>query len=136
MSVVSVGIVRGTRARGIAAAVVALCVLVVAAATSSATFSGPNGRILFTAGVEKTKGNEIFSATPNGKDVQQLTTSGNKHNSVIGDWSPDGQRIAFDSDRVDVDGLAADRAPAEGLPHRLVAEADAKRRDAGLREGP
>jgi Tol biopolymer transport system component len=76
----------------------------VLAAPSSATFSGRNGRISFGRFVERTQGVEIFSARPNGRDLKKLTTSKLHHSSVISDWSPDSHRIAFDSDRVDVDG--------------------------------
>ena len=79
-------------------------IAVVAALPASATFPGQNGRVAYTAVTPETKGGEIFSANPDGSDVQQLTNSGRKHFSLISDWSPDGQHIAFDSDRVDVDG--------------------------------
>jgi Tol biopolymer transport system component len=73
------------------------------AASSSATFSGANGRITFARFVDATKSIEIFSAKPNGTDLRKLT-SNPKHVSQFSDWSPDGQKIAFDSDRVDIDG--------------------------------
>jgi Tol biopolymer transport system component len=86
-------------------ACLAACVLVIAlsAAPSTATFAGKNGRISFNRVV----GNhaEIFSANPDGSDIKQLTTSKPRHAvSFISDWSPDGQTIAFDSDRTDIDG--------------------------------
>jgi TolB protein len=77
------------------------------AAPSPATFSGGNGRITFArfvgspSGVESV---EIFSARPNGSDLKKLTSSKPGHASFISDWSPDARTIAFDSDRVDVDG--------------------------------
>jgi TolB protein len=73
------------------------------AAPSSATFGGADGRISFNRFIPRTKSLEIFTAKPNGSDVRKLTSNPH-HASVISDWSPDGQRIAFDSDRVDVDG--------------------------------
>jgi Tol biopolymer transport system component len=73
------------------------------ATPSLGTFSGDNGRITFAAFVEKTESVEIFSANADGSDVRKLTKSGRKHASFLSDWSPDGQTIAFDSDRVDVD---------------------------------
>jgi dipeptidyl aminopeptidase/acylaminoacyl peptidase len=89
-----------------ALAVVLLAYLVT---PSLATFSGPDGRISFARFVEQSKGFEIFTANPDGSDVQQLTNSlGKGRNSIISDWSPDGQQIAFDSDRVDVDGQGKD----------------------------
>src|SRR5438067_12545138 len=88
-------------------AVVAVAAVVVM--PSSATFSGTNGRITFARFVpnpdpDKFGGMEIFSAKPDGSDVMQLTFSGfdadgNAHTSFFSDWSPNGQQIAFDSDR-------------------------------------
>jgi Tol biopolymer transport system component len=73
------------------------------ASSSSATFSGPNGRITFVRFVEATDSLEIFSAKPNGSGLKRLTSNPNR-TSMFSDWSPDGTRIAFDSDRVDIDG--------------------------------
>jgi Tol biopolymer transport system component len=84
--------------------ILAAAVIAFAAAPASATFPGKNGRISYFAFVEKTKSAEIFTASRNGGNVQKLTDSKRDHASVISDWSPDGQRIAFDSDRVDIDG--------------------------------
>jgi Tol biopolymer transport system component len=46
----------------------------------------------------------IFSAKADGTDVVRLTFSGQEHTSFFSDWSPDGQLIAFDSDRTE-DGV-------------------------------
>ena len=78
-------------------------VIAVAAAPSTATFSGKNGRISSPAA----SGNhiEIFSANPDGSHKRQLTVSKPRGAvSFESDWSPDGQLIAFDSDRTDIDG--------------------------------
>ena len=74
------------------------------AAPSLATFGGENGRISYSRFVEKSKSVEIFTAMPDGSDTQRISTSGKNHASLISEWSPDGQTIAFDSDRVDIDG--------------------------------
>jgi Tol biopolymer transport system component len=73
------------------------------AAPSSATFPGPDGLISFARDVPKTNSVEIFTARPDGTNVQQLT-SNPRRGSFESDWSPNGELIAFDSDRVDVDG--------------------------------
>jgi TolB protein len=76
----------------------ATCVMALGAATASATFPGSNGRIAFEAFIEETESLEIFTARPNGDDVQQLTSNPNVF-SEFPDWSPDGQKIAFQADR-------------------------------------
>lgn len=73
--------------------------------TANATFSGSNGRISFTRFIGANDGSELFSAAANGSDVQQLTDSPGDRSAVFSDWSPDGNTIAFDSDRVDGGGL-------------------------------
>jgi Tol biopolymer transport system component len=81
----------------------ALLVAGALAAPAFATFGGSNGRISFFRFVEETNSGEIFSAAPDGTDVQQLTSNPDRF-SQFSDWSPNGQEIAFDSDRVDQDG--------------------------------
>jgi Tol biopolymer transport system component len=53
-------------------------------------------------------GNSPRHAKPNGGDVRKLTSTPSGPHHVrfaeLPDWSPDGQRIAFNSDRVDIDG--------------------------------
>lgn len=73
------------------------------AAPSLGTFTGENRRISFSRFIEKTRSVEIFTADADGGDIQRLT-SVPRRASVITDWSPDGQTIAFDSDRIDIDG--------------------------------
>jgi Tol biopolymer transport system component len=92
------------RARfALAGSVVALVALALAAAPALATFSGTNGRITFNMFNEATESIEIFSVAPDGSDLQQLTSNPDRV-SFFTDWSPDGQKIAFDSDRTD-DGV-------------------------------
>jgi dipeptidyl aminopeptidase/acylaminoacyl peptidase len=87
------------RARLLSSLALLVAVAAVIAATSSATFGGSNGRISFARYVPETNSLEIFSASSTGSDIAQLTTSGQDHSSIFSDWSPDGNTIAFDSDR-------------------------------------
>src|SRR5882724_3099716 len=73
--------------------------MVALAGRAYATFPGTNGRISFTRFVPSTNGNEIFSIRADGTDERQLTFDPPDHTSLFGDWSPDGSRITFDSDR-------------------------------------
>ena len=89
----------------IASLLAGICLVVIGLTVgpSAATFGGKNGRITFNRLV----GNhvEIFSANPDGSHKKKLTESKPRGAvSFISDWSPDGQLIAFDSDRKDIDG--------------------------------
>lgn len=85
-------------ARATGAAVI--LVLGILAAPASATFPGQNGQISFFKFVETSNSAEIWGANADGTNQVQLTHSGANHAAVESDWSPDGQRIAFDSDRL------------------------------------
>ena len=50
--------------------------------------------------VDATDSLEIFSIRPDGTGLVQLTSNPGR-SAGEADWSPDGQRIAFDSDRID-----------------------------------
>ena len=65
----------------------------------NATFPGTNGRISFARFNPATNSFSIFSVRPDGTGEQQLTSDAPNHASEVSDWSPDGSRIAFDSDR-------------------------------------
>jgi len=76
-----------------------LLVCMVGAGRVYATFPGTNGRISFARVVPATNDEEIFSIRADGSDERQLTFDPPGHNSLFSDWSPDGSRITFDSDR-------------------------------------
>jgi Tol biopolymer transport system component len=93
---------RRTRCRGLRLLILAVAIIAAWAAPASAAFSGKNGRIAFNGFIERTDSIEIFTATPNGGDVRRLTAIPHTL-SAVPDWSPDGQKIAFHSERLDVD---------------------------------
>ncbi len=91
----------------VAAAMVLAGLLVALAGTAQqagATFPGENGRIAFASnrttgeGVDNPEGDhEIFAMEPDGTGLTQLT-----HNAALDfdpEWSQDGQKIAFESNR-------------------------------------
>jgi len=60
--------------------------------------SARNGRIAFSHFIDPV-GFAIFSAAPDGSDLQQLTTPDNNiFDDVYPDWSPDGSNIIFERD--------------------------------------
>jgi Tol biopolymer transport system component len=68
----------------------------VAVGTASGTFAGENGRIAFTMRTE-TGNFDVYSMNPDGSGVTQVTTDPATDRNPR--WSPDGERIAFSSDR-------------------------------------
>ena len=76
-----------------------LALVLLAVGLAYATFPGTNGRISFARFSPETNSFSIFSIRPDGTDELQLTFDAVDHASIVSDWSPDGSRIAFDSDR-------------------------------------
>jgi hypothetical protein len=66
--------------------------------TASATFPGADGRITFAReGPAPEFSWAIYSARPNGTGLRKLTDQ-EPRDAMFSDISPDGERIAFDSD--------------------------------------
>jgi Tol biopolymer transport system component len=86
---------RGSARKAIVVATAALTVGGMAL-TAQATFPGDNGRIAFSS--NRSGRFQIYTISPHGRRLQQLTNA--PGNSVIADWTPDGERIVFDTDRV------------------------------------
>src|SRR6185436_3347618 len=61
------------------------------AASVRAGIAPTNGRILFTH-CEDPSGCQIYTANPDGSALEQVTSG---EDSFQGDWSPDGERIAY-----------------------------------------
>lgn len=77
--------------------VLALVTIAVGAAPASATFPGEDGLIAF----DGAHPNEIFTAKPDGSELRRITSTGSSW-SATPDWSPDGERIAFESGQASV----------------------------------
>ena len=77
--------------------VLAVLIIAVWAAPASATFPGEDGRIAFSGVVPGTCCGEIFTAKP-GSNVRRLTSTPGRSDPGLPDWSPDGQRIAYQQD--------------------------------------
>jgi Tol biopolymer transport system component len=90
-------------ARAFALATFAAAAMLLAAAPSAlATFTGRNGLIAFYSGTAA--GAQIFTVRPNGHDLRQIT--GVNGDAVRPDWSPNGRRIAFELDTPDSASVA------------------------------
>ena len=73
--------------------------VLLAAGTAHATFPGKDGSLTYNRFDEATNALNLFSAKKRGQDERQLTNFGAGTFSQFTDWSPDGQLIAFDSDK-------------------------------------
>ena len=87
----------------IAIGVGAAGVMALGGQSATATFPGSDGLISFTRFSPKVNSAEIHVARPDGSEVHKLTSNPRRF-SINSDWSPDGQLIAFDSNRVDIEG--------------------------------
>lgn len=79
-------------------ALTVIAALTAAAAPAYATFPGKNGRIAFGRYDPNIGDFDLYTANPDGSDVQQLTFVP----SFFSDWRADGKRIVFDF--IDSDG--------------------------------
>ena len=75
-----------------------------AAAPTLATFTGSNGRIAFSQGDlfpggDLSAHSQVFTIRPGGGGLAQLTHVGAHHAAAAPDWSPDGERIAYESNQ-------------------------------------
>ena len=77
----------------------ALLVSLALASPASATFPGDNGRISFWRFVPEDDALSIFTTRSDGSDLTRVTDFGPGVFAVFSDWSPDGDRLAIDSDR-------------------------------------
>jgi Tol biopolymer transport system component len=90
------------------------------------TYPGPNGRIVFsTWDYPPGTGSNIWTMNPDGTDRVNITSESAAIDATP-DWSPDGSRIAFVSDRddpefeiyvMDADGSGVERLTTNGLQH-------------------
>jgi Tol biopolymer transport system component len=92
--------IRSTGRRSLRALTLLVAVAALAAPPTLATPPGPNGRVAFHR--EDAGGlAQVWTANPDLTAAQQLT--GSAASSGFPAWAPDGDQIAFDSDRTDPD---------------------------------
>src|SRR5204862_4175522 len=80
----------------------------VAAQPASATFPGSNGRIAFSQGFGDVGDafardggghSQVFTIRPDGGAVRRLTSVASDQSARAPDWSPDGRKIAYQSNQ-------------------------------------
>jgi len=86
------GMIGWRRTRTVLTAIVFLGAVTVAVSPSDATFSGPNGLLVYQTQVGKHI--QLFSVKPDGTAVRQLTHFSDS-DAIQPAWSPNGERIAF-----------------------------------------
>jgi TolB protein len=79
------------------AGVLALLAPAVSSTAWAGTFPGENGQLAFAHLDDN--GGDIFTMNPDGSHLRRFINTRPGLNSIYGDWSPDGRRLAFDSDR-------------------------------------
>jgi TolB protein len=97
------------RARALLVSTAVGLVALASAASAHATFPGTNGRIAFSQGdlVGPIGGgpgdlsihSQVFTIGPNGAGLTQLTHVSQNQGAGSPDWSPDGERIAYESNQ-------------------------------------
>ncbi len=93
--------------------VVTLLWTLLAASPAQATYPGTNGRLAYT--FEKDGIWQIFSMDPDGTDIEQITHFRKPQSTGGVNWSPDGTKIAFDSDRTGEGEIWTINADGSGL---------------------
>src|SRR2546428_112063 len=87
---------RSTRLIPVLSILAMLGGLALRATPAQATFPGTNGRIAFST--DNGDDPQIFTVNPDGSGETQLTFDDSGHSSAP-EWSPDGTKIAFDSNK-------------------------------------
>jgi Tol biopolymer transport system component len=97
------------RFRGLVLCAAVCLVGVVAAPPAHATFPGTDGRIAFSQGDliapvggetgDLSAHSQVFTINPDGSGLKQLTHVGADQGAGSPDWSPDGERIVYESDQ-------------------------------------
>jgi dipeptidyl aminopeptidase/acylaminoacyl peptidase len=103
------GAVRPKAASVLISAAVFALLGVLFATPAQATFSGTNGRIAFSQGdlvpvIGGEQGDlsihsQVFTINPNGRGLKQLTHVAAGRSAGSPDWSPDGERIVYESNQ-------------------------------------
>jgi TolB protein len=79
------------------AGLLALVASAVGSTAFAGTFPGGNGQLAFANETEN--GVDIFTMNPDGSHLRRFINTPGDAASVFSDWSPDGRRLVFDSDR-------------------------------------